>query len=664
MEEQNINFGCSLDCFGNCSMVATVKNGIIVKVEGNKHHPLTKGVICVKGRKHLERVYHPDRILSPKRKINGKWVDISYEEALDEISSRLLSYKKEYGTESVLLFSSAAYTGISKSVDEMFFNYYGGVSKAIGSICLGAGREAQKIDFGANKEHAPKDILNSKTIFIWGRNPADTNIHLMKYLKEAKERGVDIYVIDPIKTNTAKVASKYIRLNPGTDGALAFGIANYLIENNLIDKDFIVKNVKGYADYKEYVKQFNLDYTEEITGVAKEDIIKLAKGYGENKPSSIYIGYGLQRYRNGGNNVRAIDSLGAITGNIGKSGGGVNYYHKTISKYVVSHVDKSEELPMKKRNYIIGKFADFVLSTNNPPVKCMFINKGNPLVQVGDINKTLEAFKKIEFIVAIDLFMTDSAMAADLVLPATSILEEEDFIYTGMYSPYLSYSQQVIKPACNILGEYELFRRLAKKMELKNYPDMEKEDFFRNALKPLMEKANVSYEYLKENYFALEGEEIPWQDGKFDTPSQKYELYSEIAKNQGLSPLPEYIPIKDLDENHLLRLLTPHPKNSLHSQHFVFEDKKPIAYISEKTLKQQGFEDNQLVKVKSKQGEIEAYLRTCDIVGENIIMIYEGMWHKSGSVNMLTSDEVSDIGDQAAYYESFCRLESLKLRKN
>jgi len=658
MEEKKLNFGCSLDCFGNCSMVATVKNDKIIKIEGNKHHPLTQGVICVKGRKHLERVYHPDRILSPKRKVNGKWVDISYEEAIDEISRKLLSYKKEYGSESVLLFSSGGYSGLSKSVDEMFFNYYGGVTKAIGSLCLGAGREAQKIDFGSNKEHDPKDILNSKTIFIWGRNPADTNIHLMKYLKEAKNRGTDIYVIDPIKTNTAKVASKYIRLNPGTDGVLAFGIASYLIENNLIDKDFIVDNVKGYADYKEYVKQFNLDYTEEITGVAKENIIKLAKAYAENTPSSIYIGYGLQRYRNGGNNVRAIDSLGAITGNIGKSGGGVNYYHKTISKYVVSHVDKSEELPMKKRNYIIGQFADFILSANNPPVKCMFINKGNPLVQVGDINKTLEAFKKIDFIVAIDLFMTDSVMAADLVLPATSILEEEDFIYTGTYSPYLSYSEQVIKPVRNIMGEYDLFRNLAKKMELKDYPDIDKETFFRNALKPLMEKANVSYEYLKENYFALEGEEIPWKDGKFDTPSGKYELYSETAKSQGLSPVPEYIPIKEKDENYSLRLLSPHPKNSINSQHFAFEEGKPVAHINENTLKQQGFENNQLVKVKSKYGEIEAYLLISDIVGENIIMIYEGMWHKSGSVNMLTTDEVSDIGDQAAYYESFCRLES------
>jgi anaerobic selenocysteine-containing dehydrogenase len=246
---------------------------------------------------------------------------------------------------------------------------------------------------------------------------------------------------------------------------------------------------------------------------------------------------------------------------------------------------------LKERNYIVGQFADFILNEDNPPIKCIFINKGNPLVQVGDINKTLEAFKKVEFIVAIDLFMTDSASHADIVLPATSIFEEEEFIYTGMYSPYLSYSNKVIEPLNNIIGEYELFGILAKKMKLMDYPDVDKETFFKNALKPLMEKAKVSYDYLKSNYFAFEGEEIPWQDGKFDTPSGKYELYSESAKSLELSPLPEYIPVREKEGDYKIRLLTPHPKNSLHSQHLAFDDNKPAAYINENTLRQLGFKN-------------------------------------------------------------------------
>ena len=656
MTEKKVSIGCGLDCFDNCSMIATVKDERIISIEGNKDHPLTQRIICIKGRKHLERLYHPDRILNPKKKINDKWVDISYEEALDEISNKLLFYRKEYGPESVLLFSSGGYLGLSKSVDEMFFNYYGGVSTGIGSLCLGAGKEAQKIDFGSNKEHQAQDILNAKTIIIWGRNPADTSIHLMKYIVEAKKRGSFIYVIDPIRTNTAKIATEYICVRPGSDGALALGIANYIIENNLTDNKFVSQNVKGFEEYKEYVQLFNLDYVQEITGIDKEVITKLARSYAENKPSSIYIGYGLQRYRNGGNNVRLIDSLGAITGNIGISGGGVNYCNKTISSQISSHVDKSDVLTPNKRTYTIGQFADFILKANDPPVKCMFINKGNPMVQVGNINKTIEAFEKVEFKVAIDLFMTDSAKHADLILPATSILEEEDFVYTGMYSQHLNYSEKVIEPRNDIIGEYDLFRILAKKMKLSEYPDIEKETFFRDALKNLIEDNNVTYEYLKENHFTLENDKVPYNDGIFDTPSGKYELYSETAKKQGVSPLPMYIPIKDKDEGYPLRLLTPHPKNSLHSQHFAFKDDKPTAYINQKTLSKEGFADKKLVKIQSKLGEIEVHLSINNDIGDNTIMIYEGWWHKSGSVNFLTSDEVSDIGNQSAYYECFCRI--------
>ncbi|WZL72728.1 molybdopterin-dependent oxidoreductase [Clostridiaceae bacterium 35-E11] len=659
MKEKKRTFYCSLDCFDNCSMIATVENDRIIKIEGNPEHPLTQGFVCGKGKKHLERVYHPDRIVTPKRKRNGRWIDISYEEALDEISEKLLSFKKAYGSESVLHFSSAGYGGISKSVDKMFFNYYGGVTTSIGNLCLGAGKEAQKIDFGDNRGHSPQDISNAKTIFVWGRNLADTNIHLMKYLVEAKKRGVPVYVIDPIKTNTAKMASKYIRINPGSDGALALGLAHHIIHHQLIDENFITKHVKGYEDYRAYVERFNLAYVEEITGVAKEDIINMAKDYAENKPATILLGYGLQRYRNGGNNVRAIDALGAITGNIGVRGGGINYYNKLIGNYIFSEVDKSEEIVPKRRTFIVGQVADFICNANNPPVKCLFITKANPLVQVGDVHKTIEAFKKVDFKVVIDLFMTDTAKHADLVLPATSILEEEDFIYSGMFSPYLNYSQKIIEPRNHIIGEYDLFRKLAKKMGLREYPDIDRETFFKRALEPLMKKFQVSYEYLKKNPFTIIEEDIPWQNGKFDTPSGKYELYSETAKNQGLSPIPIYIPVKEKDEKYPLRLLTPHPKHSLHSQHFAFEDSKPTAFINQHTLKKQGLMKDQLVKIQSKYGEIETHLEISNDVGDDTIMIYEGWWHKSGSVNMLISDEVSDIGNQAAYYESFCRINSI-----
>lgn len=435
MKEKRIKFTCPLDCFDICTMVALVKDDRITKIEGDKDHPFTQGFICKKGKKHLERLYHPKRILNPKKKVNGKWIDISFEEALDEIAEKLVKIKEKYGPSAVLHFYDSGYGGISKTVDKMFFNYYGGATVHTGSLCWGAGIEAQKIDFGGNKGHAPEDLLNSKTIIIWGRNPADTNIHLMKYLTEAKKRGVYIYLIDPIRTNTARIVSKHVSIKPSTDGALALGMANYIINEGLLDEDFIKNYVKGYDEYKEYVQRFTLDYVEEVTGIHRNEIKELAESYAKNKPSSIIIGYGIQRYKNGGNNIRAIDALGAITGNIGVNGGGVNYSNKLIGDYIQGEVAKSDKYAVNRRTYSKAKLAQFIMNADNPPIKCLFITKSNPLVQVPNINATIKAFEKVDFKVVIDMFMTDTAKAADLVLPATSILEEDDFIYSSMFSP-------------------------------------------------------------------------------------------------------------------------------------------------------------------------------------------------------------------------------------
>ncbi|SHJ69808.1 molybdopterin-dependent oxidoreductase [Paramaledivibacter caminithermalis] len=659
MSKTKIRFSCPLDCFDVCSMIATVKEGKIIKIEGDKEHPLTKGFICQKGRKHLERVYHPNRILSPKKKYKGKWIDISYQEAIEEIAEKLNKIKKEYGSKAVLHFYDSGYGGLSKTVDKMFFNYYGGATVHTGSLCWGAGIEAQKIDFGGNKSHPPEDLINSKTIIIWGRNPADTNIHLMKYLTKAKKNGAYIYLIDPIRTRTAKMVSEYMRIKPSTDGALALGIANYMIQKKLIDEDFIKKNVKGYEDYKKYVRDFTLEYTQEITGIHRNKIKEIAERYSKGKPSSIIIGYGLQRYKNGGNNVRAIDALGALTGNIGIKGGGVNYSNKLIAEYIGGEVKKSEDYVKDRRTYSQANLARFILEADNPPIKCLFITKSNPLVQVPNINKTIEAFNKVDFKVVIDMFMTDTVRYSDLVLPATSILEEEDFIYSSMFSPYLNYSNRVVKPPNGIMGEYDLFRILARKIKLRGYPDIEREEFFKRALEPLMKNFDVSYEYLKHNFFTIEDRDIPWEDKVFNTPSCKYELYSETAKDQGLSPIPIYISANDNKNEYDLRLITPHFKNSLHSQHFAFEEDIPRVYINTKTLKKNNIKADKTVKIKSKYGELKAKLEVSEDIGDGIIMIYEGWWHKSGSVNFVTPDEISDIGEQAAYYECFCKLENL-----
>jgi len=650
---ERIKFACSLDCFDLCSLVAVKDGGRIVKIEGDKDHPVTKGFICKKGRDHLERLYHKNRFFKPRIKKDGQWHEISYEEAIGLLSEKLSGYIKEYGPESILHYNDSGYGGMSKDVDNIFFNGLGGVTSHTGTLCWGAGDKAQKYDFGANRSHNPEDFENSKMMILWGRNPADTNIHLMSFIKNAKKRGCKVILIDPFRTNSASIADDVYQVRPGTDAALALGMANYIIENGLSDGKYIKDNTLGFEQFKAYAKEFTIEKTSEITGLSSEAIVGLAKAYGSIKPASIIVGYGLQRYRNGGNTVRAIDALGAITGNIGVSGGGIHYNNKKYGAFVGDLTEQSAAGVENRRTYSKANFAEFIFSEKETPVKCMFVTKANPMVQLPNTNKAMEAFKQIEFKVGIDLFVTDTLEHCDLIFPATTILEEEDVIYSSMFNPYMLYSHRVVEPLNGIVSEYDLFMQLADKMDVKAYPRLDRDAYFNGQLRRLFETFNTDLDQLKKSPIIINKDEIAWEDGKFLTPSGKFELYSEKAKGDGLSPLPVYMPIDKKKKAYPIRLMTTHHRNSLHSQGFMDVEGLPEIYLSETDLLNNGVADGDEITVRSEYGELRAVAKVKKDMLADTALMYEGYWHKSGCVNLLTPDGISDMGEQAIYYECF-----------
>ncbi|SHJ97407.1 molybdopterin-dependent oxidoreductase [Tepidibacter formicigenes] len=262
-----LSHGCTLDCFDCCKFNVYVKDNKVLKIEGDKNHPYTKGFICIKGKKHLERLNHKDRIYNPLKKVNDKWKEISFDEALNIISERLIYYREKYTSKSVFHYCESGSGGILKGIEDIFFNFYGGITKSKGSTCWGAGIKAQKYDFGDVKGHSLEDMFNSKNIIIWGRNPYNTSIHLMNIIKKVKSKGIKIIVIDPLYTDTAKNADLYIRVNPSSDGALAMAVTKIIIEENLIDKEFINKYVKGFDEYKNYLDTLSIDYLSKECGV-------------------------------------------------------------------------------------------------------------------------------------------------------------------------------------------------------------------------------------------------------------------------------------------------------------------------------------------------------------------------------------------------------------
>ncbi|HBG3256920.1 TPA: molybdopterin-dependent oxidoreductase [Clostridioides difficile] len=776
---KKLSHGCTLDCHDCCKFNVYTKGNNVVKIEGDKNHPYTKGFICKKGMAHLDRLNHKDRIKTPMLKIDGVWKEISFDKAIEIMAEKLTYYKEKYTSKSVMHYDQYGSGSVLKYIGDIFFNFYGGVSRHKGGPCWSAGMHAQKYDFGVAKSHAIEDMLNSKSIFVWGKNPAYTTIHTMQIIKKAKEKGIKIVVIDPIYTKTAQIADKYVQVNPGTDGALAIAMAKIIVEDKLYDEEYINSYVIGFEEYKKYLSSLELSFLIDECGVKENDIRELVDLY-TNKYSSINVGYGLQKYKNGGNTIRAIDALGAITGQIGFSGGGVNYANKVypsvinsdpynsqsygedrefyvsnISKfieeslkntsnkvnyasdeldttsnkvnYILDELDTtsnkvnyisdeldttsnkvnyiSDELDMtsnkvnyvldelditsNKVNYVSGELdmtsnkVNYVLDElditsnktdyisnelynlsnksikGNIPIKMAVITKSNMLNQLPDLVELERVFSKIEFKVCFDMFITDTATLCDMFIPCTNTLESEDIIYSSMTNPYITYNERAVKPAHKLMDEYYFFMELAKKMGLNDYPFVEKRTYLEKVIEPLKRfDKNLDIEKLKNNYFTIHNP-VAWEDKKFETPSGKYELYSESIKNLGISPTPVYISnkYKEIeDKNISFRLLTNHHADTLFSQHFM--DKKSIAqaYINQRMAKKVGIEDKDIVILRSKKAKINVQINIDDGVGNYIVKMYVGWWKKHGNPNSLTDTGISDFGGQVTYNESMVEI--------
>lgn len=639
--------GCTLDCFGCCKLNVHVEDNKVVKIEADKNHPYTKGIMCEKGRNHLKRLNDKDRLYSPMKKKDGKWVNISFEEAIDIIVDKLKYYKEKYSSNSVMHYSESGSGSILKGIEDIFFNFYGGITKADGGTCWSAGSKAQKYDFGYNKSHFIDDVLNSKNIILWSKNPANSHIQLFHRIKKAKEKGIKVIVIDPLCTDTANIADIHIKINPATDAALAMAMAKIIIEENLQDTEFIKENVIGFEEYKAYLDTLDMNYLCDECGVDINTIEELTYLYAKEKYSSIYIGYGVQRYKNGGNSIRAIDALGAITGSIGKKGGGINYSNKVYPDVLNLDPYNSYKYASKEREFDLNEFPSFAKDN----LKAIFISKANPLNQWPNLNEFTKAFKGIEFKVCIDMFLTDTAKHCDLVIPCTNTLETEDLLYTSMSNPYIIYNEKCVEPKHKLMDEYYFFRELAGKMDIKEYPYVLKKEYLAQIIKPL-EDRRITLENIKNEYVTIKEDDVAWKDLIFKTPSKKIEIYSESAKQNNISPIPVYIN----EKSSKLRLITTHPKRSLMSQSFKDIDTMAVANISQNTAKNHNLVNGEIVALKSSNGEIDVQININNKLMDNIVHMEIGWWEKCSNPNFLTEGAVSDMGKQIAYYDTFVEI--------
>jgi anaerobic selenocysteine-containing dehydrogenase len=684
-------------------MKVTVENGRLRRIEAHPQNRATPEGPCLKGLSYVERTHSPDRILHPLRRRPGAaaFDRITWDEALDTIAERLAHYRDAFGPQSVLYYAGSGTKGLLNGVGIDFWRLYGGCTTTYGDLCWPAGLEATRLTLGENKHNAPWDIENARLIILWGKNSAETNVHQTVFIDHALEKGARLVVIDPRRTQSAERASLLVQPRPGTDGAIALAVARLLIANDTVDLDFIERNVLGFSEFASSIESFTPEKAAAISDVPERAIHRLAEWIGTTAPVTINTGFGIQRYTNSGQTMRSIIALLAITGNIGRPGAG--WVFADLQSYIFDAIkDPIAFYPPETSDGVVrvsistARLGRDMLKASDPPLKAVWVERGNPVTQNPETHTVLSAFRSLDLRVVVEQFMTDTAREADIVLPAKTMFEQTDVI--GAYwHPYIQLKQKVLEPPGEVKPESEIYWHLAGRLGLPagdvaavlpGPSDADIERYLRHRLEPFPE---LSLEGLAEGPVIAPGhEEVAFADRRFATPSGKIELFSAEARARwGADPLPAYEePIESTagraDEpaspgaadqsagkrrraearavakarRYPLYFMTPNTKNRIHSQFNNLRtiravSPKPTLAINPQDADARGIEDGAMVRIFNDRGAVEVEARLDLGIKTGCVSMTNGWWiTDGGTVNFCSLGRETDMGHGAAFHDN------------
>ncbi|WP_407313943.1 molybdopterin-dependent oxidoreductase [Desulfosporosinus sp. SB140] len=649
---------CPRNCYDTCSMISTTANGILVSVDGNPNHDYTKGKLCPKAMQDIKKVYSPSRIRYPmrqKHRFSGDWERITWDEGLQIIAQSILDIKERYkSTLPLALNKYSGNFGALHNAMEWLFSGIGPTTRAVGSPCWSAGVDAQAFDFGRFVCSDPQDMGKASLIWLWGVNPAWTAIHQMPIIFDAIERGATVVCFDTHLSATAARSHRFIHVKPGTDGLLALGMCKVLLKENLIDpkiKDYSV----GYNEFIAYVNaEIDLFEVAKTTGVKAETIQDLAIKYGQTHPACIWVGFGLQRYTNGGQTLRAIDALGALAGHIGEEGGGVNYGHFETWQFSDAQTTLGQNsYPDRWLN--MNRFAAEALACTDPPIHMLWLSGRNPLSQDSDLRLWYKLFQQLDLIVVNDLFLTTSAEAADIFLPATTHYEHWD-----LNSSYWHYWVGVNEPAISPIGETRSDLEIAWNMSAKlnelqpgscSFPTYgsEKETMLRQLSPALLRQLGLTKpEEILSHPAKANLSPTAWIDRKFATPSGRFEFLSASAAAAGFPSLPSYLPPQQPPGDAPLRLLTPHHTSMINSQSYLNNDQPPDCHelrLNPKLAQDYELKEGDLAEIFNESGILQVRVLYDPMIPMDVVIIYRGeIQQQSLHLNGLFKSNTTDMG--------------------
>ncbi|HZT79402.1 MAG TPA: molybdopterin oxidoreductase family protein [Gemmataceae bacterium] len=684
---------CPHDCPDTCSLLVTVEDGRATRLRGDPGHAFTHGFLCQKVARYLDRVYHPERLRWPMKRVGpkgkGTFVRITWDEAIDTIARRFREIADSPdGPQAILPYSYAGTMGKLQygSLDRRFFHRLG-ASLLDRTICATAGAAGCDMTLGTRAVIDPEAVVHSRYLINWGSNTSVTNVHLWRLMHEARKAGAKIVTIDPYRCQTAARSDWWIPIRPGTDAALALGLMHVLWRDGLQDDDYLSRHCLGTEQLRERaLKEYPPEKVAAITGVPAADIERLAREYGTTRPALIRLNYGMQRHGGGGMAVRTICCLPAVVGAWRDVGGGALLSTSLMFPFNTARLERPDLIPPGTRTVNMVQLAEALNGElPGPPIRALFVYNSNPAAVCPDQARVLKGLRRDDlFTVVHEQFPTDTVDYADVVLPATTQLEHFD-----IHSAYGHFWVQVNEPAIAPLAEAkpntEVFRLLARKMGFEpELFEVSDQQLAAEALQPPASPkryplasafAGITLERLRREgpvRLNLPRDFAPFAEGGFDTPSGKCEFYSERMAKLGLDPLPGYLPPHEdpqtrpeLAARFPLQMVSPPAPSFLNSTFVNVADLRrmagePTAEIHPKDAAARGIRDGQWVRVFNDRGGFRARAKVGETVKEGVVVTQGVWWNKYApdgvNCNTTTSSRLTDLGAAATFFDNLVEV--------
>ena len=693
--------GCPHDCPDTCAMIYEIKDNKLISVKGNKDHPYTRGGLCVKVKDFDKKHYHPDRLLYPLKRVGAKgekkFERIKWSEAIKTITDKWKEIIKEYGPQAIMPYSYLGNQGLVHGLNgaDAFFNKMG-ATVCERTFCGEGSCTAYLTTVGPTAGVDVESYIHSKYIVIWACNSISTNLHHWAVIKDAKKKGAKVVVIDSYKSRTAKAADWHISPKPGTDGALAMGVINSIIEQDLTDNEYVKNYTNGFSELREHAKSKTPEWASKITGIKAEDIKKLAFELATIQPAAIRMGVALERHYGGGQTIRAVTCISALTGAWRHVGGGITQFPVWEHPYKFDVICRPEFIPENTRVINALQIGRALLGETHSdiPIKSMMCWNANPVTQSPEAEKIVEGLKREDlFLVSAEHFISDTASYADIVLPAAMGAELEDIILSWGHL-YLTYNEKCLDPPEEALPNNKIFQKLASAMGYKDeqfkWSDSECLENYIDWKAPASK--GITLDYLRKNGYArlnvgTKDDRCPHKEGNFPTEDGKCNFIIKNVKNfvagpfrqmyegnqpgQPLPELPDYVPPAEspntnpeLAKKYPLNIISPKSHAFLNSQYANMDSKIKIqgeqfVLINKIDADNRNISDGENVKVYNDRGDFHGDARISEDVEPGIVVATLGYWRqksKTGTVNSISSGLLADMGNAPTFSDNLVEV--------